>query len=137
MLRVRDPVGYCSRGALLRWYRLGAGVSDRQYHDAARSGVVTNGVSCLQTELRNREGHETVHVGLEAMPLDEHIEGGHGEGESGVDRRPHTVHDLLEVTDQRQHREHRFHQDAVVPLPALTDGSSPLCFRIFAFKSTG
>jgi hypothetical protein len=37
-----------------------------------------------------------------------------------VERRPDLVHDLLEVTEQRQHREHRLHQHVVLPLPALT-----------------
>ena len=31
------------------------------------------------------------------MPLDEHIEGGHGEREPGLEIRPHAMHDLLEV----------------------------------------
>jgi len=31
------------------------------------------------------------------MPLDQHIEGGHGEREPGMEILPYTVHDLLEV----------------------------------------
>ena len=30
------------------------------------------------------------------------------------------MHHLLEMADQRQHREHRFHKHAVLPLAALT-----------------
>src|SRR5207244_703019 len=41
-------------------------------------------VSILQTKLSNREGHEARRIGLEAMPLDEHIEGRHGEREPGL-----------------------------------------------------
>jgi len=36
-----------------------------------------NDIGILQTKLSNREGHEARRVGEEAMPLDEHIEGGH------------------------------------------------------------
>ena len=54
------------------------------------------------------------------MPLDEHSEGGHGERESGLELRPDPVHDLLEVIAQRQHRQHRLHPHAVLPLATLT-----------------
>ncbi len=54
------------------------------------------------------------------MPLDQHIEGGHGERQARLQIRPDPVHDLLEVADQREHREHRLHQQAVLPLPAPT-----------------
>src|SRR6266850_8386899 len=84
------------------------------------SYILANYVSILQTKFGNREGCEARRVGPEALPLDEYIEGGHSECEPGVEIRPDPVHDLLEVTDQRQHREHRLHQHAVLPLPALT-----------------
>ena len=61
--------------------------------------LVTNGVSLLQTKLSNREGHEARRVGLEAMPLDQHIEGRHGEREPGVEILLHAVHDLFEMAD--------------------------------------
>src|SRR5262244_1444373 len=38
-----------------------------------------NTIGILQTKLRDREGHEARHGGLETMPLDQHIEGRHGE----------------------------------------------------------
>jgi hypothetical protein len=41
-------------------------------------------VGMLQTKFSDREGHEARRVGLEAMPLDQHIEGGHGEREPGM-----------------------------------------------------
>ena len=81
---------------------------------------VTNGVSLLQTQLSHREGHEARRMGLEAMPLDQHIEGRHGEREPGVARRLHAVHDPLEIADHGQHGEHRLHQQAVLPRAALT-----------------
>ena len=37
-------------------------------------------IGILQTKFRYREGHEARRVGLEAVPLDQHVEGGHGEG---------------------------------------------------------
>ena len=60
------------------------------------AGYITDGVSILQTEFSNREGHQTRRVGLEAMPLDQDIESRHGEREPGLEIRPHAVHDLLE-----------------------------------------
>ena len=36
-------------------------------------------IGILQTKLSHREGHEARRVGLEAMPLDEDIEGGYSE----------------------------------------------------------
>jgi hypothetical protein len=36
------------------------------------------------------------------------------------EKRPAPVHDLLDVTDQRPHREDRLHQPALLPLTALT-----------------
>src|SRR6267378_3363486 len=79
-----------------------------------------NYVSILQTKLSHRERHKARRIGLEAMPLDQHIEGGHGECEAGLEVLPASVHDFLEVADHRQHGEHRLHQQAVLPLPALT-----------------
>jgi len=55
------------------------------------------------------------------MPLDQHIEGRQGERKSGVERRPHTVHDPLAMADHGQHGEHRLHQHGVLPLAALTE----------------
>ena len=48
----------------------------------------SNDIGSLQTKLGNRQGHETRRVGLEAMPLDQDIEGSHGEREPGVEIRP-------------------------------------------------
>ena len=54
------------------------------------------------------------------MPLDEHIGGGHGECEARLKICPAPMHHLLQMTDERQHREHRLHQHPVLPLAALT-----------------
>src|SRR5713101_8137997 len=81
---------------------------------------LTNKISILQTKLSHREGHEARRIRLEAMPLDQHIEGRHGEREPGVEIRPHAVRDPLEMADHGQHREHRLDEHAVLPLPALT-----------------
>jgi len=59
-------------------------------------------------------------MGLQAMPLDQHIEGRHGEREPGVEIRPHAVPDPLAMAHHGQHGEHRLHQHAVLPLAALT-----------------
>src|SRR5215471_2425574 len=84
------------------------------------SYILYNYISSLQTKFRDREGHEARRIRLEAVPLDQHIEGGHGEGEPGVKIRPDPVHDFLEVTDECQHREHRLHQHPVLPLTPST-----------------
>ena len=84
------------------------------------SYILDNHISILQTKLSHREGHEARRIRLEALPLDEHIAGRHGEREPGVKIRPAPMHDPLEVADERQHREHRLHQHAVLPLAALT-----------------
>ena len=84
------------------------------------SYILDNHISILQTKLGHREGHETRRIGLEAMPLDEHIEGGHGERQARLKIGPAPMHHLLQVADERQHREHRFHQHAVLPLAART-----------------
>jgi hypothetical protein len=47
---------------------------------------------------------------------------------AGVEKRPAPVHDFLDVPDQRPHREGRLHQQAFLPLTALTPcevGESP------------
>jgi hypothetical protein len=76
--------------------------------------------SILQTKFSYREGHEARRVRLQAMPLDQHIEGGHGEREPRLKIRPPTVHDPLEMADERQHGEHRLDEETVLPLAPLT-----------------
>ena len=74
--------------------------------------IVTNGVSLLQTKyiigilqtkLSHREGHEARRMGLEAMPLDQHVEGRHSEREARLKIRPAPMHHLFEMADERQH----------------------------------
>ena len=79
-----------------------------------------NYVSLLQTKLSDREGHEAGRIGLETMPLDEHIEGRHGEGQARLKIGPAPVHDLFEMADERQHREDRLDEHTVLPFAALT-----------------
>jgi hypothetical protein len=55
-----------------------------------------NDIGILQTERSNRERHEARGVGHEAIPLEQHIIGCHGEREACLERRPDPVHDLLE-----------------------------------------
>jgi hypothetical protein len=91
-------------------------------------GIETNGASILQTKLSHREGYEARRVESQAIPLDQHIKGRHGEGESCLEIRPDSVHDLLEMADECQHREHRLHQQAALPLQTSSrfPGSSAL-----------
>src|SRR5712691_5567927 len=82
--------------------------------------ILDNCISILQTKLSHREGHEARRIGLEAMPLDQHIEGGHGEREPRLKILPHAMHPLLEMADKRQHGEHRLDEHTVLPLAPLT-----------------
>src|SRR5712691_4245872 len=84
------------------------------------SYILENPISILQTKFSYREGHEARRIGLEAMPLDQHIEGGHGERQARLKIHPASMHHLFKMTDECQHREHRLHQHAVLPLAALT-----------------
>src|SRR5262247_764243 len=74
----------------------------------------------LQTKRSHREGHEARRGGLETMPLDQHIEGRHGERQARLKIRPAPMHHLFEMADERQHREHRLDEHTVLPLAALT-----------------
>ena len=81
---------------------------------------LNNNTGILQTKFSHREGHEARCVGLETMPLNQDIEDGHGEREPGVEIHPDAMHDPLEMADQSEHGEYRFHQHPVFPLAALT-----------------
>ena len=59
--------------------------------------ILNNYISILQTKFSHRERYEARCVGLETMPLDQHIEDGHGEREPRLKIRPPAVHDFLEV----------------------------------------
>src|SRR5215510_5574604 len=75
----------------------------------------SNDISVLQTKFSDRERHEARRARLEAMPLDQHIEGGHGEREARLKIRPAPMHHLFEMADERQHREDRLHEHTVLP----------------------
>jgi len=55
-----------------------------------------NYVSLLQTKLSHREGHEARRMGLEAMPLDQHIKSRHSERQACLEVRPTPVHHFLD-----------------------------------------
>ena len=65
-----------------------------------------NDMGILQPKLSDRKGHEARRMGLEAMPLDQHVEDGHGECQTRLKIFPHALHDPLEMADQGQHGEH-------------------------------
>jgi len=77
-------------------------------------------IGILQTKLRNREGHEARRAGLEPMPLDQHIEGGHRERQARLTIRPAPMPHLFEMADERQPGEHRLDEHPVLPRAALT-----------------
>ena len=80
----------------------------------------SDNLGILQTKLSDREGYDARRGGLEAVPLNQHIDGGHGERQPGLEIRPAPVHHLLEMADERQHRQHRFDEDALLPLSPAT-----------------
>src|SRR5215510_2099351 len=84
------------------------------------SYILDNDISILQTKFSHREGHEARRGGLETMPLDQDIEGAHGERQTRLKIGPAPMHHLFQVTDERQHREHRLDEHPVLPLAALT-----------------
>src|SRR5262245_9974111 len=93
------------------------------------SDKLSDYIGILQTKLGNRERYEARRIGLEAMPLDQHIAGRHRERKTGMEIRPDAVHDLLEMADECQHREHRLDEHPVLPLAARTEfevGGIPL-----------
>jgi len=77
-------------------------------------------ISILQAKFSHREGYEASRGGLETMPLDQDIEGGHGEREPGVNIRPTPVHNPLAMAHDGQHGEHCLDEHTVFPLAALT-----------------
>src|SRR5712691_7479011 len=111
------------------------------------SYILDNYISILQTKFGDREGHEARRIGLETMPLDQHIrhyreqfsaieielvratkavfpimsiEGGHGERQARLKIRPAPMHAFFEMADERQHREHRLHEHTILPLAPRT-----------------
>jgi hypothetical protein len=48
--------------------------------------------------------------------IEQQVKGRHGEGKPGVEIRPDSVHDLLEMGDEREHRQHGLDEYTVVPL---------------------
>ena len=78
-------------------------------------------IGILKTKFRYREGHETRRVRLSTSPLDQHVEGGHGERQTRLKIRPASMHHLLQMADECQHREHCLHEHSILPLaPADT-----------------
>ena len=61
------------------------------------SDKLSNNTGILQTKLSHREGQKARRGGLETMPLDQHIEGRHGERQAGVEIRPAPMHHLLHM----------------------------------------
>ena len=57
--------------------------------------ILDNYISILQTKFSDREEHEARRGGLKAVPLDQHIEGRHGEGQACLKIGPAPMHHLL------------------------------------------
>src|SRR5713101_8019643 len=85
------------------------------------SYILCSYFSILQTKFSDREGHKARRVGLEAMPLNQHIEGRHSKGQARLKIRPAPMHHLFEMADERQHREDRLHEHTVLPRTARTE----------------
>ena len=89
--------------------------------------------SILQTKFSDREGHEARGIGLEAMPLDQHIEGRHGERQACLKIRPAPMHYLLQMALRHEVARlivwHAFVTRPVVPLAVsyadVREGNAP------------
>ena len=75
----------------------------------------------LQAELGDGQMNDAVLVEAQAMPLDQYIEGRQDKGHPGSEIVGLLVSDLFEMTDGREHRQHRFDQHARIPGAALAD----------------
>jgi hypothetical protein len=82
--------------------------------------ILDHYISILQTQFSERERHEARRLGLEPMPLDQHIPDGHGEREPGVEIRPAPMQNLCEMADQRQPGEPWLPQQTILPHAART-----------------
>ena len=60
-------------------------------------------------------------IRLEAIPLDEKIEGGQRKGEPRLECSPRPMGDFFQMTDAGYHRQHGFHQPPGIPESAITD----------------
>jgi hypothetical protein len=60
------------------------------------SYILATNVSILQTQFSYGEGHAARRVGLEALPLDQDMAGGHGKREPRLPILPHAGHALLD-----------------------------------------
>jgi hypothetical protein len=54
------------------------------------------------------------------MPLNQHVEGGHGKRAARLKIRPAPMHDLFEMAHERQHGAHRLDEQTVLPRAART-----------------
>src|SRR2546422_6757387 len=54
------------------------------------------------------------------MPLHQQIKRGHGEREARLKIRPGPMHHLFEMADEREHGEHRLHEETILPLSPST-----------------
>src|SRR4249920_894137 len=84
------------------------------------SYILENSTSILQTKFSHGERHEARRMRLETMPLDEHIESGHRKRQARLKIGPAPMHHLLQMTNEREHREHGLHQHTVFPRAART-----------------
>ena len=74
--------------------------------------------------------YAAIFIGLDAIPLDEQVEHRHRVSQTALEVSPNPVHHLLEMTNQSQHREHRFDNHARVP---LASSANPDVFRMPVF----
>src|SRR5437016_10440658 len=61
------------------------------------SDKLSSDIGILQTKFSHLEGHEARRVRLETVPLDQHIEGRHGEREACLKVLPAPMHHLLHM----------------------------------------
>ena len=80
----------------------------------------------LQAELCDRQRHEAVLIGRQAMPLHQHMKRGHGECQTRLEILPDPVPHLLEVANHGEHRQHGLDEHTIVPLAARLQQARPV-----------
>ena len=74
-----------------------------------------------QAELSDGEMDKAILIRLKPVPLDQDIESGHGEGQTSLEIEPRPMTDLLEMTNDGQHRQDGFDHHTYIPGAARAD----------------
>jgi hypothetical protein len=74
-----------------------------------------------EAKLSDRQMNKATLIWMQAVPLNQYIEGCHREGQPSLEVLPNPMANFLEVTDRGQHRKDGFDDHTHIPLTAFTD----------------